>query len=251
MSTPEHDKNIEHTHNCHQNTTHHSSSGCCGGSGGGGCCSSKNKDLKTDSKSMSMGTDTSSPLTVAFLRPGETVVDIGVGDGTDCFLAAQQVGPTGKVTGVGLNQDVVGEARSNAETGGYKNVDFKLGEISHLPFEDNSADVLISRCILNLSSDKQSIFQETYRILRKGGRLAISDVIGMGILSEDLKNDETYCSCISGAAEKEALSEILRSTGFLDVNIETKLECKETTKNMVRQSGAETYVTTAIVKARK
>lgn len=246
MSTQEHEKN----HNCHQNKTNHSSSGCCGASGGGGCCSSKAKDFKTDPISLNTEPESSSPLTVAFLKDGETVVDIGVGDGTDCFLAAQHVGATGKVIGVGLTQEIVTEARSNAKTGGYENVEFKLGEISHLPVEDNSADVLISRCMLNISSDKQRVFHETYRILRKGGRLAISDVIGMGILSEELKNDETYRSCISGDYEKEELGKMLRSAGFLDVNIEIKMESKENVKNMVLQSGAEAYVTTAIIRGR-
>jgi SAM-dependent methyltransferase len=139
----------------------------------------------------------------------------------------------------------------NAETGGYKNVEFKLGRISHLPVADNSADVIISRCIFILSSDKQSIFNETYRVLRKGGRLAISDIIGMGILSEDLKDDEAYRNCISGESEKEEICKMLRSAGFLDVNIEIKMESKDNIKNLVPKNGTKAYVTTAIVRARR
>jgi arsenite methyltransferase len=251
VSIPEHDKNTDHNHSCHQDKTHYSAPGCCGGGDGGGCCSSKAKDFKTVQINMSIGPDIDSPLTVAFLKDGETVVDIGVGDGTDCFLAAQQVGPAGKVIGIGLTQEGVDEARLNAKTGGYENVEFKLGKISHLPVADNSADVLISRGLLNLSSDKQSVFQETLRTLRKDGRLVISDVIGMGILSEELKNDKAYYSCIAGDNEKEEIGRILRSAGFLDVNIEIQMERKEYLKTIVSQSVAHTYVTTAIVRARR
>ena len=234
-------------------------SGCCGS--GGGCCSSNPQEstklgYSTDDvdqvpEGANMGLGCGNPQAIASLKDGETVVDLGSGGGFDSFLAARQVGETGKVIGVDMTPDMVSKARQNAEKGGYNNVEFRLGEIENLPVADNSVDVIISNCVINLSPDKQRVFHEAYRVLRNGGRLAISDVIGMGVLPDALKNNDAYCACVSGAGTKEELGSMLRTAGFLDVNIEIKVESKEYIKNWLPQSGVEAYISSAVITARK
>lgn len=170
-----------------------------------------------------MGLGCGNPQTIAMLKKGETVLDLGCGGGFDCFLAAKQVGENGHVIGIDMTPDMISKARENARNGNYHNVEFRLGEIEHLPVSDNSVDVIISNCVINLSLEKSKAFQEAYRILKPGGRLAISDVVAVHELPESIKDDsEKLCGCIAGAATVEELKFILESTGFNNIQIKIK-----------------------------
>src|SRR4029078_252928 len=137
---------------------------------------------------------------IASLKPGETVLDLGAGGGFDVFLAAKQVGPNGKVYGVDMTPEMLSKARENASKNGYRNVEFLLGEIEHLPLPNNTVDVIISNCVVNLSTNKESVFNESFRVLKEGGRFAISDIVASKPLPpEMINNKELYCNCISGA----------------------------------------------------
>lgn len=146
-----------------------------------------------------LGLGCGNPHTIAELKAGEVVLDLGSGGGFDCFLASRQVGDTGKVIGVDMTPDMVSRARSNALKGKFTNTDFRLGEIEHLPVADRTVDVIISNCVINLSPDKQQVFHEAFRVLQSGGRLAISDIITTTELPPEIKNDldELYSGCIS------------------------------------------------------
>jgi SAM-dependent methyltransferase len=146
---------------------------------------------------------------------------------------------------------MISKASLNAKKGGYKNVEFRLGEIENLPVADNSVDVIISNCVIYLSPDKQRVYHEAYRILRKGGRLAVSDIVGMGTLAEDQKNNETYCGYVSGADTIEEISKILKDAGFRDVLVELKYESKDFIKNGKPLNGGECYICTAAITACK
>jgi SAM-dependent methyltransferase len=233
-------------------------SSCCRGDG---CCSSKSeelkesgcatKDIETVPDNANMDSGTSNPLSIASFIEGDTVVDLGSGGGFDCFLAANQVGSSGKVIGVDMTPEMISKASLNAKKGGYKNVEFRLGEIENLPVADNSVDVIISNCVIYLSPDKQRVYHEAYRILRKGGRLAVSDIVGMGTLAEDQKNNETYCGYVSGADTIEEISKILKDAGFRDVLVELKYESKDFIKNGKPLNGGECYICTAAITACK
>lgn len=161
-----------------------------------------------------------SPVALASLEEGETVLDLGSGSGFDCFLAARKVGKSGKVIGVDMTPEMVYRARENAKKGGYKNVEFKLGEIENLPVADNSVDVVISNCVINLSPDKKRVFEEAFRVLKPGGRLIISDIVLLDELPPAIKDDENaYLSCISGAINKEEYISLIEQVGFREVNV--------------------------------
>jgi SAM-dependent methyltransferase len=167
-----------------------------------------------------MGLGCGNPSAIASLRPGETVLDLGAGGGFDCFLAARAVGPTGKVIGVDMTPDMVTLARANARTINATNVDFRLGEIEHLPVADGSVDVILSNCVINLSPEKQAVFDEAFRVLRVGGRLAISDIVAIAALPDELKNEAAaVCGCIGGAAPLDEVKAMLRKAGFKSIEI--------------------------------
>ncbi len=199
-----------------------------------------------------MGLGCGNPQAIAALRPGETVLDLGSGGGFDCFLAARHVGETGRVIGVDMTPEMIAKARENARRGSYANVEFRLGEIEHLPAADASVDVIISNCVINLSPCKEQVFAEAFRVLRPGGRLAISDVVMTGNMPEQFReNPETYCGCVSGAASVEALKRMLHKTGFTGVTFEIKPESREIIAGWFPGSGAENYVASAIIQATK
>jgi SAM-dependent methyltransferase len=162
------------------------------------------------------------PTAIAELRPGETVLDLGSGGGIDCFLAARQVGPTGRVIGVDMTPDMVALARENAAKVGARNVVFKLGEIEDLPLPDASADVIISNCVINLSPDKPRVFREAHRVLRPGGRLRVSDMVWLGERPAGAASLEAWAGCIAGALPLEEYLDAIRAAGFRDARAEAR-----------------------------
>ncbi|MEM2081635.1 MAG: arsenite methyltransferase [Candidatus Bathyarchaeia archaeon] len=160
------------------------------------------------------------PVALATLREGETVVDLGSGAGLDCFLAAKKVGENGHVIGVDMTPEMLDKARENCRRGGYKNVEFRLGEIENLPVADNTADVVISNCVINLSPNKQRVFNEAFRVLKPGGRMIISDMVLLNELPEALKeNVQAYIGCVSGAEMKTAYLQLIENAGFQQVEV--------------------------------
>jgi ubiquinone/menaquinone biosynthesis C-methylase UbiE len=154
------------------------------------------------------------------LKQGETVLDLGSGAGFDCFLAAGRVGERGKVIGVDMTPEMVEKARENAKKGNYANVEFRLGEIEHLPAANNSVDAVISNCVINLSPDKKGVFAEAFRVLRPGGRLMISDIVLLKELPDFIKHSiEAYIGCVAGAMLKDEYLQAVRDAGFQDVKI--------------------------------
>jgi arsenite methyltransferase len=163
------------------------------------------------------------PTAIAELRPGETVLDLGSGGGIDCFLAAKQVGATGKVIGVDMTPDMVNLARENARKIGASNVQFKLGEIEDLPLPDETVDVIISNCVINLSPDKGRVFREAFRVLRPGGRLRVSDMVWLGERPADAEGPESWAGCVAGALPLTEYLDLVRSAGFVEARAEPRL----------------------------
>ena len=176
--------------------------------------------LKSVPEGANLGLGCGNPTALVSLKEGEVVLDLGSGAGFDCFLAANKVGQTGKVIGIDMTPEMLKKARENATKGGYNNVEFRQGEIEDLPVEDNSIDVVLSNCVINLSPDKKRVFQEAYRVLKPGGRFAVSDIVLLKTLPDFIKNSvEAYVGCISGAILKNNYLKIIRDTGFQDVKI--------------------------------
>ncbi len=159
-------------------------------------------------------------MALASLREGETVLDLGAGAGFDCFLAADKVGPNGRVIGVDMTPEMIERARENTKKGNYGNVEFRLGEIENLPVADNSVDVVISNCVINLAPDKGRVFKEAYRALKPGGRLMVSDIVLLKELPDFIKNSiESYIGCVSGAIMKDEYIRAIEAAGFHEVRI--------------------------------
>ncbi|MDF2668325.1 MAG: arsenite S-adenosylmethyltransferase [Paenibacillus sp.] len=200
-----------------------------------------------------MGLGCGNPQAIAELKPGEVVLDLGSGGGFDCFLASRQVGDTGRVIGVDMTPEMISKARSNASQGGYGNTEFRLGEIEHLPIADHSVDVILSNCVINLSPNKLQVFNEAFRVLKPGGRLALTDVVLTAELPEEMKNDFDllYSGCISGASHVHELEAFLTQSGFVHVMIEPKDESKAFIKDWVSGSNIEEFLVSAIIQAVK
>jgi ubiquinone/menaquinone biosynthesis C-methylase UbiE len=163
------------------------------------------------------------PVGMALLQPGQTVLDLGSGGGIDCFLAAKQVGESGHVIGVDMTPEMIDRARRNAAQLGAINVEFRLGEIEHLPVADAAVDVVISNCVINLAPDKRQVFREAYRALRPGGQLSVSDIVTQGELPEALRRDlSAWAGCIAGAVDVDEYVAGLRAAGFVDVQVTAK-----------------------------
>jgi len=178
------------------------------------------RELQSIPESAIMGLGCGNPTAFADLKGGEIVLDLGSGAGVDVFLAANKVGSKGHVIGIDMTEEMVKKANETAKKYGYKNVKFKLGEIENLPLEDNSVDVIISNCVINLSPDKLRTYQEAYRVLKSGGRILISDLVTEGELPEDIrKNFEAWAGCIAGALEKKEYLDTIKKAGFRDVKI--------------------------------
>jgi ubiquinone/menaquinone biosynthesis C-methylase UbiE len=197
-----------------------------------------------------LGLGCGNPTAIASIRPGETVLDLGSGAGFDCFLAARQVGPTGKVIGVDMTADMVARARDNARKVAATNVEFRLGEIEHLPVSDDSVDVILSNCVINLSPEKAAVFREAFRVLRPGGRLAISDVVATGPIPPEVQADAAaLAGCIAGAAPIDEVRAMLAAAGFTQVAVEIAPRSADVVDSW--QPGIARFVASATIEARK
>src|SRR5215472_16625930 len=177
---------------------------------------------------------------------------LGCGAGFDCFLAAQQVGATGRVIGVDMTHEMLKKARDNADRVGAANVEFRLGELEHLPIADDTADVVISNCVVNLVPDKQQVFREAFRVLKPGGRLAVSDIVNTAPLSAELQSDPALlCGCVAGAAPADHVENWLATAGFVDVRVTPKPESRELIKTWAPGRNLENHIVSAMVEARK
>ncbi len=207
-------------------------SGCCGPDATSGCgCGCGAADVLEQigysaeqaaavPEGSNLGLGCGNPLAYAALRPGETVLDLGSGAGVDCFLAAREVGPSGRVIGVDMTAAMVERARGNAARSGAANVEFRLGEIEHLPLADGSVDVVISNCVVNLSPDKPQVFREAFRALKPGGRMVVSDLVLRRPLAPELqKNIDLYVGCVAGASLRDDYLGFIRGAGFRNVEI--------------------------------
>lgn len=212
---------------------------CCGGasnqSSGCGCGAPTGRDLTSldlgyDADDLSavpagadLGLGCGNPLAMLELKEGETVVDLGSGAGIDCFIAAKRVGPSGHVIGVDMTHAMLDRARSNAAAAGVDNVEFRLGEIEHLPVADASVDAIISNCVVNLVPNKQQVFNDAFRVLRPGGRLSLSDMVLLGDIPVELKDSvEAYVACLSGAVLKDEYLAMIEAAGFENVVVEAE-----------------------------
>ena len=199
-----------------------------------------------------MGLGCGNPKAIAALKAGEVVVDLGAGGGFDCFLAAQEVGPQGQVIGIDMTPDMLSKARNNATKGNFSNVEFRLGEIEYLPIADATADVIISNCVINLSPDKPQVFREAFRVLKPGGRLAISDVVATMELPDEMRADEQLIAgCMGNASLIEELQQMIVEAGFEKVRIAPKDESREFIRDWAPGRGVEDYVVSATIEAVK
>lgn len=225
--------------------------GCCGTEGTGSMAMGYTpEELASVPEGADLGLGCGSPQAIAALRPGETVLDLGSGAGFDCFLAARRVGKSGRVIGVDMTPEMVSKARDNARRVEATNVEFRLGEIEHLPVPDASVDVILSNCVINLSPDKGRVFQEAFRVLRPGGRLAISDVVATAEMPRALADSvEALTGCVAGSAPVETLKALLAAAGFESVKIDPRPESRAVIGQCM--PGAEDYVASATIEATK
>jgi len=209
-------------------------------------------DLEFVPDGADMGLGCGNPRAIASLQAGEVVVDLGSGGGFDCFLAAQEVGHSGQVIGIDMTPDMLSKARANASKGKFANVEFRLGEIENLPVANDTADVIISNCVINLSPDKTQVFKETLRILKPGGRLAISDVVATVELPEEMRNDPMLVAgCMGNASLIDDLIEMIKAAGFDDIRIEPKDESKQFIRDWAPDHNVTDYVVSASIEAVK
>ncbi|OFW24135.1 MAG: arsenite S-adenosylmethyltransferase [Acidobacteria bacterium RIFCSPLOWO2_02_FULL_59_13] len=210
------------------------------------------KDVTSVPEGADLGLGCGNPQAIAALRPGETVLDLGSGAGFDCFLAARQVGEAGRVIGVDMTPEMLRKARENARKGNFSNVEFRLGEIEHLPAADQSVDVILSNCVINLSPEKPAVYREAFRVLKPGGRLAISDVVATAPMPEKILNDIALrVGCVSGASTIGEIEEMLEAAGFRQIHVETKPESREVIREWAPGLGLENFVASATIEAVK
>lgn len=210
------------------------------------------EDVTAVPEGANMGLGCGNPQAIASLQPGETVLDLGSGGGFACFLAARAVGDKGHVIGVDMTPEMITKSRRNAEKADLGNVDFRLGELENLPVADGIVDVIISNCVINLSPEKERVFSDAFRVLKPGGRLAISDVVAIAELPDDLKKDMAfYTGCIAGASPVQELESMLHRTGFENIQIKPKAESRTFIRDWMPGSKIEDYVVSATIEAVK
>lgn len=238
-------------------------SGC---AGGGSCCGQGERDAEDLSEALgysheetscvpagaNMGLGCGNPSTIASLKPGETVLDLGSGGGFDCLLASRAVGENGKVIGVDMTPEMLAKARGNAREMGVRNVEFRMGEIERLPVEDKSVDVIISNCVINLSPEKGKVFREAFRVLKPGGRLAVSDVVATRDLPDEIRQNLALVSaCMGGAETVGTIQSILMETGFQQIKVTPVEESARFIHEWLPESGIEGYIVSAAIEAVK
>ena len=210
------------------------------------------EDVAAVPEGANMGLGCGNPQAIASLQPGETVLDLGSGGGFDCFLAVRAVGDNGQVIGVDMTPEMITKSRRNAEKAGFRNVEFRLGELENLPVADGIVDVIISNCVINLSPEKQRVFNETFRVLKFGGRLAISDVVATAEIPDSVKKDMAmYTGCVSGASSIPELESMLRRAGFESICIRPKDESKTFIRDWAPGSRIEDYIVSANIEGVK
>lgn len=203
-------------------------------------------------KGSEMGLGCGNPLAIDEIQSGEVVLDLGSGGGFDCFLAARETGPSGRVIGVDMTPEMISKARANAAKGDYPQVEFRLGEIEALPVADGIVDRILSNCVINLSPDKARVFAEAFRVLKPGGRLAVSDIVQLRPMPESLQNDfSAYTGCVTGAETPEVLKDLMEFAGFVEIEIHPKSASGEFIDQWVPGSNAGSYVASAAITARK
>lgn len=199
-----------------------------------------------------MGLGCGNPTALASIKPGEVILDLGSGGRFDCFLAARQTGPTGRVIGIDMTPDMISKARANAVRGGFDNVEFRLGEIEALPVPDRTADLIISNCVINLSPDKPRVYADAFRALKPGGRLAVSDIVALADIPAELREDfAAYTGCVAGAARVEHQQDMLAAAGFTDIRVDVKAASRAFINDWLPGKRAGDYVASASITARK
>jgi arsenite methyltransferase len=179
------------------------------------------EELKNVPEDANLGIGCGNPTALASIQPGETILDLGSGAGFDCFLASRETGHTGRVIGVDITPEMIAQANKNARKGNYKNVEFRLGEIENLPVESNSIDLIISNCVINLSNEKERVFEEAYRVAKPNGRIMISDIILLNDLPDYVINSvEGHIACLAGAVRKEHYLDAIAKAGFTNISID-------------------------------
>lgn len=224
------------------------------------CCTSTDvinlgysaEDAAAAPEAANLGLGCGNPLAIASLKEGQVVLDLGSGAGFDCFLAARAVGKNGRVIGVDMTQEMLTKARENAQKNGCTNVEFRLGEIEALPVADNSVDVIISNCVINLSPEKQRVFNEAFRVLKPSGRLAVADIVATALLPDDIKADwAAYTGCMSGASQIIELEHMLQAPGFKDIRIAPKDSSRSFIRKWLPGRKIEDYLVSATIEAVK
>lgn len=230
------------------------------------CCGGSTKHVQALSQSLgytaedvgvappgaNMGLGCGNPQAIAALKAGESVLDLGSGGGFDCFLAARQVGDMGQVIGVDMTPEMVSKARVHAEQGGYANVEFRLAEIENLPVADGTIDVVISNCVINLSPHKSRVFSEAYRVLKPGGRLAMTDIVTYTELPAAIREDMSlYTGCMGGASVIEEVEAMLQANGFVNIRVSAKQESKTFIQDWAPERDMAEYVVAATIEAIK
>lgn len=240
------------------------SGGCCCSPG---CCDSNStigikeatlrngytdKEMEATPSESNMGLGCGNPIAIASIQEGDTVLDLGNGGGFDCFLARRQVGESGYVIGVDMTPEMVNRARENAAKSGYNNVDFRLGEIENLPVSDSSVDIIISNCVVNLSQDKDKVFQEAFRVLKSGGKIAISDIVATADLPVEIKSDlRMMAGCIAGAEYIDNINGMLKDAGFTNIKLTPKDNSREILNSWLPDKNIEEYVASYIIEGSK